>query len=88
MQGRITDSNDQDSYVVDLQAGIRSFFGRSQFSNMAFYIAVYDVNKQLLAAHDAAFTLDLPAGSYTLVISNCHQQTCYNDFKDYIVQVN
>ncbi|SHE19153.1 hypothetical protein [methanotrophic endosymbiont of Bathymodiolus puteoserpentis (Logatchev)] len=88
MQGLISDKHDKDSYSLNLPAGIHSFIGSSQFSNMAFYIAVYDIDKQLLMASDKAFTLNLAAGRYTIVISNCHQQTCYTQPTSYRVQVN
>jgi hypothetical protein len=87
MQGSLSDVNDKDSYAVTL-AGEVSFSGSSQFANMAFYIAVYDANKLLVAANDEAFTLDLPAGEYTLVVANCFEQTCYTDPKSYSVQVD
>lgn len=88
MQGRIADNHDRDSYIINLQAGESVFSGNSQFSNMAFYIAVYDMDKRLLAASDEAFTLNLPGGRYTLVVSNCHELTCYTQPKDYSVRVN
>ena len=86
LEGTLFDKNDKDSYEVELE-GTVTFVGSSQFSNMAFYISVYDANKQLLAVKDEPFTLDLSAGRYTLVISNCHQQTCYNQSKNYKVQL-
>lgn len=87
IQGTLFDNNDKDSYAVNLEGSV-TFAGSSQFSNMAFYIAVYDANKQLLIAKDEAFTLDLIAGPYTVVISNCYQQTCYNQPKNYAIQLN
>ncbi len=87
VQGSLFDAQDKDSYRMSL-AGEVSFSGASQFANMAFYIAVYDANKLLIEAKDEAFTLDLPAGDYTVVISNCLQNTCYTDPKNYTVQVN
>lgn len=88
IQGRLFDTDDKDSYEVSLE-GITTFTGSSQFSNMGFYIAVYEENKQLIATHDMQFNLDLPKGRYTLVISNCNAQGgCYSQPKDYSVQIN
>ncbi len=87
MQGSLFDVNDKDSYTVAL-AGQVTFSGGSQFANMAFYIAVYDANKLLVAANDKAFTLNLSAGDYTVVVANCFEQTCYTDPKSYSVRVN
>ena len=87
MEGMLFEKNDKDSYTLDLQGNV-TFSGTSQFSNMAFYIAVYGPDKQLIQAKDSAFTLDLVAGEYTLVISNCHAQRCYLDQKNYTVRVN
>ncbi|MCF7970713.1 MAG: hypothetical protein K9L22_06045 [Methylococcaceae bacterium] len=88
MQGLIADKQDKDSYVVDLPAGTHFFTGNSQFSNMAFFIAVYDVDKQLLAVNDEAFTLDLPGGRYTIIASNCDERVCYIQPTSYSIQVN
>lgn len=87
MQGTLFDKNDKDSFVLDLEGSV-TFSGASQFSNMAFYIAVYGPDKQLIEVRDEAFTLDLSAGEYTLVISNCHNQTCYTQQKNYTIQIN
>ncbi len=86
LKGSLFDNNDEDSYEVNLEGSI-AFSGSSQFSNMAFYIAVFDANKQLLAAKDETFSLDLIAGNYTIVISNCHQKTCYTQPKNYSIQL-
>jgi len=88
MHGLIADTYDKDSYVIDLPTGTHSFTGNSQFSNMAFFIAIYDVNKQLLAANDEAFSLDLPAGRYTVVTSNCYELACYTHPTRYSIRVN
>jgi hypothetical protein len=85
--GTLFEKDDMDSFTLDLEGSI-TFSGSSQFSNMAFYIAVYGPDKQLILAEDSVFTLDLAAGQYTLVISNCHVQTCYLDQKNYTVRVN
>ena len=87
MQGTLFDQNDKDSFILDLN-GLVTFSGSSQFSNMAFFIAVYGPDKQLLVAKDEAFTLNLSAGEYTLVISNCREQTCYTQHKNYTVRIN
>ncbi len=87
MQGTLFEENDKDSFEIDLAGSVR-FSGNSQFLNMAFFIAVYGPDKQLVQASDEAFTLNLSAGKYTLVISNCKQLTCYTQSKNYSVQVN
>ncbi len=87
INGTLFDDHDKDSYEVNLEGSV-TFAGSSQFSNMAFYITVYDANKQLLTAKDEAFTLDLMPGLYTVLISNCHQQTCYSQLKNYSIQLN
>ena len=87
MHGTLFEKNDKDSYTLDLEGSV-TFSGTSQFSNMAFYIAVYGPDKQLILVKDTAFTLDLSAGEYTLVISNCHAQTCYLDQKSYTVRAD
>ncbi len=87
IQGTLFAEHDKDSYEINLDGTI-TFSGSSQFSNMAFFIAVYNADKQLLTIKDESFTLDLIAGLYTLVISNCNQQTCYSQSKNYSVQIN
>lgn len=87
LQGTLFDKHDADSYEVELEGKV-TFTANSQFSNWAFYIAVYDANKQLVTAKDEPFNLNLTAGRYTLVISNCLQNTCYIGSKNYTVDVN
>lgn len=77
VEGSLTDSDDRDSYVVDLSGEIR-FVGQSEFVNQAFFVAVYGPDKQLIDARDEAFSLNLPEGSYTVVISSCHENFCYS----------
>ncbi|RLA25466.1 MAG: hypothetical protein DRQ62_02500 [Gammaproteobacteria bacterium] len=87
MQGTLFEQNDKDSFEIDLQGPV-TFSGSSQFSNMAFFIAVYGPDKQLIQASDQTFMLDLPAGKYTLLISNCKSNFCYMQSKKYTVRVN
>ncbi|MCK5667337.1 MAG: CAP domain-containing protein, partial [Thiotrichaceae bacterium] len=87
IQGTLFAENDKDSYEVNLGGSV-TFSGSSQFSNMAFFIAVYDANKKLLAVKDETFTMELISGRYTLVMSNCDQQTCYNQSKNYSVHIH
>ena len=82
MQGTLFEQNDKDSFVVVLEGQV-TFSGNSQFANMAFYIAVYGPDKQLLAANDKVFTQDLSAGEYTLVISNCTHKRVTRRKKSY-----
>ncbi|NOQ63873.1 MAG: hypothetical protein GQ582_05120 [Methyloprofundus sp.] len=86
IQGTLFNDGDSDSYEVKLKGHTR-FTGSSQFSNMAFFIAVYDMNKQLIAVNDQSFSLELTEGVYTVVISNCGQNVCYTQSKDYSVQM-
>lgn len=87
IEGTLSDDNDKDSFDVSLSGNI-SFSGSSQFLNTAYFIKVYDVNKQLLHASDSPFSLNLPNGLYTLVVSNCHNQSCYTEMKKYRIQTN
>ena len=86
VEGTLTDSDDRDSYVVEL-AGEIQFVGQSEFANQAFFVAVYGPDKQLIDARDQAFSLTLPEDSYTVVISSCHNNTCYahSDARSYRV---
>ena len=88
LQGRFDTPDDADSYVVSLDGQV-SFSGRSNFSNQAFYILVYDATKTLVHSSDAAFSLDLNAGAYTVVVSPCGPQGgCYQGTMTYNVTIN
>jgi uncharacterized protein YkwD len=86
IEGTLFDSNDKDSFELALSGRIE-FSGSSQFLNTAYFIEVYDANKQLLQASDNPFSLNLPNGLYTLVVTNCHNQSCYNERKEYNIQM-
>jgi hypothetical protein len=77
VEGTLDDSDDRDSYVVELSGNIE-FTGQSEFANQAFFVAVYGPDKQLIDARDEAFTLNLAQGNYTIVIGSCHNNTCYS----------
>jgi len=84
--GSLKDKKDKDSFTLQLK-GKTSIKGSSQFSNMGFFISLYDANKKLIQSIDSAFTLNLPGSSYTLVVSNCSQYLCYKEQKSYTVQI-
>lgn len=86
IQGTLFEAKDKDSFRVNLNGNV-SFTGSSQFTNTAFFIEVYDADKQLLQASDNGFSLNLPNSVYTLVVTNCHKLSCYNGIKEYIVQI-
>ncbi len=87
IQGILEDKHDKDSFIVTL-GGNTNFSGSSQFSNMGFFISIYDADKKLIKSSDNSFVLDLPSNIYTLIISNCSQSTCYNGEKEYSIQIN
>ena len=87
IEGTLFDTNDKDSFDVALSGKI-TFSGSSQFLNTAYFIEVYDANKQLLKTSDNPFTLNLPNGIYTLAVTNCHNQACYNEMKEYSIQLS
>jgi nucleoid-associated protein YgaU len=51
------------------------------------YPRIFEANKEVIKDADLIYP-GLAAGQYTLVISNCHVQTCYLDQKNYTVRVN
>jgi hypothetical protein len=77
VEGTLDDSDDRDSYLVELSGNIE-FVGESEFANQAFFVAVYGPDKQLIDARDEAFSLNLAQGSYTILISSCFNNKCYN----------
>lgn len=86
--GTLPDNLDQDSYQVFLEGEVQ-ISGTSQFSNMAFFIRLYDADKRLIRATDQPLTLNLPSDMYTLIVSNCNGQgTCYTGSKSYHVQIH
>ena len=88
LYGSLADVDDKDSYELTLQ-GNTSFSGDSQFSNMAFFVAVYDENKKRLISKDSSFSIDLPLGTYTIIVSDCNEENfCYPQYKDYQVLIN
>lgn len=87
ISGTLANTNDMDSYPVNL-AGQTFISGTSQFSNMAFFIQIYDSEKKLVISNDENFSHNFPQGLYTLVVSNCFNQSCYNDFKQYSINIS
>lgn len=85
LEGRFNSAEDRDSYTVPL-AGATRFTGRSEFSNQAFFILVYDRQKNLLASSDQAFSQSFKKGKYTVVVSPCDENgLCYQSTSTYRV---
>ena len=87
IQGTLNDKLDKDSFTVKLE-GNTNFLGSSKYTNMGFFISIYDIDKKLIKSSDSPFSMDLANGLYTLVISNCNQYLCYNDGKNYSIRIN
>jgi len=88
IRGSLFTSDDKDSFTLTL-AGTVTFLASSQYSNLAFFMSLYNADKQLVISKDDSFSLELPAGEYTLKISNCNeQQACYSSAKNYNIQIN
>jgi hypothetical protein len=85
LQGHFDTAADEDGYTAAL-AGLHSFQGDSEFSNQAFIIRVYDDRKRLVKSSDQAFSMDFPAGTYTILVSPCDENgVCYQNVKNYTV---
>ncbi len=85
LRGRFQSADDRDSFRLRLRGNLR-VTGESEFSNQAFFILVYDGNKRLVRAADAAYTLDFPQGLYTVVVSPCDENgLCYQGTRGYTV---
>jgi hypothetical protein len=75
ISGTLYNNLDEDSFVVNL-SGTKTFTGENSiYSNMAFYINIYDRNKQLIKASDEPFTMYDLKGNYTIVISHTSKET-------------
>lgn len=85
-EGSLVDIDDKDKFELELSGNV-TFTGSSQFSNTAFFIEVFNSDKQLLHASDHPFSLNLPSDLYSLVISSCHNLSCYSGSKQYRVQI-
>lgn len=88
INGQLHNADDEDTYEVRL-FGDTSITGSSQeFSNMAFFINLYDSRKQLVHSADSAFTLYLEDDIYTIEISTCSpQNSCYPSAIHYSVNM-
>ncbi|MCK5830475.1 MAG: hypothetical protein KAH20_09255 [Methylococcales bacterium] len=86
INGKLLDVDDKDKFEVKLSGNI-SFIGKSQFSNTAFFIEVYNSDKQLLQISDKPFSLNLPNNIYTLVVSSCYNLSCYKGMKKYNIEI-
>jgi hypothetical protein len=85
LQGHFNTAMDTDSYTA-LLSGQHSFRGDSEFSNQAFSIRVYDSRKRLVKSSDQAFSMNFPAGTYTIMLSPCDENgLCYQNVKNYTV---
>ncbi len=86
-QGRFDTGIDRDSYTVRL-AGSKTLSGRSEFSNQAFFILVYDAGKRLVASADGDVTRNFAAGKHTVVLSPCDESgLCYQGTQTYTVTI-
>lgn len=77
--GTLSHRDDKDSYNVNL-GGDTTLTGSSQYSNMAFFISLYNTDtKELIKSQDSPFSMDLPEGEYTIIASLCNESnTCYD----------
>jgi hypothetical protein len=81
MQGSFYKIADQDSYHLKLR-GLTNVTGNSEFSDLAFFIRVYDRDKRLVKSSDESFEMDFLPGTYTIVISRCDQSGfCYGGYQ-------
>ncbi len=91
ISGNLYNNLDEDSFVVNL-SGAKTFTGdNSIYSNMAFYINLYDSNKQLIKASDESFAMSDLNGNYTVVISHKSKETgeyYASDNTDYTVEID
>ncbi len=75
IRGTLDSRLDEDSFAVYL-SGTKTFTGdNSIYSNMAFYINLYDSNKILIKSSDEPFTMYHLGGIYTVVISHKSKET-------------
>ena len=87
LTGNFDAPRDRDSYTVSL-SGSHSFSGRSNFSQQAFYIEVYDERKRLVRSSDQPFTEEFAPGDYTVIVSPCNERRrCYIDVTRYTVDI-
>ena len=61
-------ANDSDKYKLYLK-GTTTFKGKSDYSNQAFFISVYNSKGELLKESDDRFSIELPADLYTVRVS-------------------
>jgi hypothetical protein len=86
LKGSFNFAMDKDSYRAPYFKGPFSVAGESNFSNMAFFILVYDQDKRLLKSSDQAFEIDFPLGANTVIVSACDENgLCYQGTQSYTV---
>ncbi len=86
LKGKLDPSGDKDSYSTPHYSGSFRVSGSSQFSNMAFFVLIYDQDKRLITSSDEPFSVELPPGADTVIISNCDENgLCYQGEKNYSV---
>ncbi|MEH6585028.1 MAG: hypothetical protein V7720_00645 [Halioglobus sp.] len=89
LRGSFTNSNDNDSYKVFLSGNKRIAGKNNQYSNQAFFVLVYDQEKNLVKSSDVAFNHYFSEGEYTIVVSLCDENgLCYQNVKNYTVNIN
>jgi hypothetical protein len=85
MQGNFNTAKDQDSYSRKLKGRYR-VSGTSEFSNMGYFIRLYDRGKRLVKSSDQPFEMDFRSGTYTVVVSPCDESgLCYQTTQTYRV---
>lgn len=85
LQGNFNTADDKDSYRTTYK-GLVNVSGTSEFSNMGFYVRIYDRDKRLLASSDQPFALTFPPGADTALISPCDENgLCYQGTQTYTV---
>ncbi len=88
ISGRLNTAVDEDSYEVRL-FGNTTFKGSSrEYSNMGFFINLYDSRKQLIHSADKTFTVNLEDDTYLIEISECSPEDfCYPASVHYTVDI-
>ncbi len=87
--GHLDSGTDRDQYQIGL-GGSTTIEMSSQYSNIAYYLNLYDKNGYLINSYmSGSETITLDNGMYNLIISNHNDATgsYYNDTKNYTVNI-
>ena len=89
VRGNIDFLHDRDSHKVSLEGTVTVSGSTSRYSGMAYYVAVYSPENELVGEGAEPFVLeDLPAGDYTINVSLCSSyRVCYGETLDYLIAV-